>query len=154
MYARYNLPMQSEQIIERLRAQGHRLTPQRLAILQVLEEHGGHLTPLEIYERARARIPGLTETTVYRTLEFLARNGLALVAHIGDGRLVYESAGHNHHHLICRECGYSVEISHELLEELYAQFKERTGFRIDCSHVTFFGLCPGCDHQKDDCNQS
>lgn len=145
--------MQSDQAVQQLRAKGHRLTPQRLAILQVLEEHGGHLTPLEIYERALARMPGLTETTVYRTLEFLARNGLALVAHIGDGRLVYEYAGRSHHHLICRECGYSVEISHELLEELYAQFKERTGFRIDCSHVTFFGLCPGCDHHSNHENQ-
>ncbi len=134
----------NEHTVQLLRAQGHRLTPQRLAILQILEDAGGHLTPIEIYERAAQRLPGLTEATVYRTLDFLAHNGLALVAHVGEGRLVYESAEHNHHHLICRACGHTVEIEHDLLKELYAQFAERTGYQIDCSHMTFFGLCPGC----------
>ena len=136
--------MSSEQIVKNLREKGYRLTPQRLVILQILEEDGGHLTPAEIYERSVKRMPGLTEPTVYRTLDFLAQHGLALVAHIGDGHLVYEAAGRNHHHLICRDCGHTVEIDHRLLETLYAQFKEQTGYQIDCSHVTFFGRCPGC----------
>jgi Fur family transcriptional regulator, ferric uptake regulator len=134
----------SEAIVKSLREKGHRLTPQRLVILQILEENDGHLAPAEIIARASQRMPGLTEATVYRTLDFLARNGLALVAHIGDGRLVYESAAHNHHHLICRACGHAVEIEADLLDSLYSQFQERTGYRIDCCHVTFFGLCPAC----------
>jgi Fur family transcriptional regulator, ferric uptake regulator len=134
----------SEAIVKSLREKGHRLTPQRLVILQILEENDGHLAPAEIIARASQRMPGLTEATVYRTLDFLARNGLALVAHIGDGRLVYESAAHNHHHLICRACGQAVEIEADLLDSLYNQFQERTGYRIDCCHVTFFGLCPAC----------
>jgi Fur family transcriptional regulator, ferric uptake regulator len=138
----------SQAIVTKLRAKGHRLTPQRLAILQIIEDDGGHLTPAEIFARASQRMPGLTEATVYRTLDFLARHGLALVAHIGDGRLVYESTAHNHHHLICRACGHSVEIEHDLLEKLYGQFAERTGFQVDCCHVTFFGLCPGCIEQN------
>lgn len=127
-----------------LREQGHRLTPQRLAILQILDEDGGHLTPSAIYERAIQRLPGLTEATVYRTLNFLVQNKLALVAHIGDGRLVYESARRNHHHLICRECGYTIEIDHEELVTFFKQFEEKSGYKIDCAHVTFFGLCPVC----------
>jgi Fe2+ or Zn2+ uptake regulation protein len=127
-----------------LREQGHRLTPQRLAILHILEEDGGHMTPSSIYERAVQRLPGLTEATVYRTLEFLVENQLALVAHVGDGRHVYESARRNHHHLICRGCGYTMEIEHEQLAPFFKQFEGQTGFKIDCAHVTFFGLCPGC----------
>ena len=134
--------------MQSLRASGHRLTPQRLAILQILEEHGGHLSPAELYERVVERMPGMTEATVYRTLDFLSRHGLALVAHVGSGHLVYEAAGHEHHHLICKECGGMVEIAHSLLEELYQAFYQRTGFQIDSSHVTFFGLCPGCQKGK------
>ena len=139
----------SKETIENLRRRGFRLTPQRLAILQIIEEDGGHLTPLAIYERAVKRMPGLTEATVYRTLDFLASNGLALVAHIGDGRLVYETAAHNHHHLICRECSMTVEIEHELLKTLFDDFHERTGFEIDVCHVTFFGRCPQCAGNSD-----
>ena len=134
----------NETIVKNLREKGYRLTPQRLAILQILEEDGGHLSPAEIYQRASQRLPGMTEATVYRTLDFLAKQGLALVAHVGDGRLVYEASGHNHHHLICRSCGHTVEIEHELLETLYAEFYQKTGYKIDCCHVTFFGRCPGC----------
>jgi Fe2+ or Zn2+ uptake regulation protein len=135
-------------ILHNLRERGYRLTPQRLAIMQILEDDGGHLSPVEIYERAVTHMPGITEATVYRTLDFLASNSLVLVAHVGDGRLVYEVAGHNHHHLICHVCGKTVEIEHHLLESLYAEFSEQTGFTIDHWHVTFFGVCPDCSKQK------
>lgn len=135
-------------LMEDLRERGFRLTPQRLVILDILEHHHGHLTPSEIFQNACLRLPGITETTVSRTLDFLTHNGLALVAHIGDGKLVYESASRKHHHLICRECGHTVEIGPGLLEMLYANFQKETGFLIDCSHMTFFGLCPQCIDSK------
>ena len=134
--------------MEHIRRTGHRLTPQRLAILQIQEEAGGHLSPAEIYARAQTRIPGMTEATVYRTLDFLTGHGLAMVAHVGGGRLVYEAAGHDHHHLICHACGGTVEIEHEYLETLYRTFLEQKGFEIDFCHVTFFGLCPSCREYK------
>ena len=128
----------------KLRERGYRMTPQRLAILRILQEAGGHLSPLEVYQRARAAIPGLTEATVYRTLIFLSEQGLLLAAHVGNGQLVYEMAERAHHHLICRKCGETREVDHALLEALYQEFQASTGYRIDKIHVTFFGLCPGC----------
>ena len=56
-----------------LHTRGFRMTPQRLAILQVLHD-GGHLSLAQIYKRTRPSLPGLTETTVYRTLEFLTNH--------------------------------------------------------------------------------
>lgn len=129
---------------QELRRQGFRLTPQRLAVLQILQEAGGHLTPVDVVERARAQMPGLTEATVYRSLTFLTENGLALATHVGGGQLVYESAEHAHHHLICRSCGAGVELEHEVLDDLYAHLQESTGYEIDSLHMTFFGYCPRC----------
>ena len=131
-----------------LRAQGFRMTPQRVAILRVLDECGCHLSPSEIHQRASEIIPNLTETTVYRNLDFLSQQGLVLVAHVGSGRIVYESAAHHHHHLYCRHCGYSVDIKHEDLAPLYAHIHELTGFILDSSHVTFFGVCPHCANKE------
>ncbi len=127
-----------------LRAQGHRITPQRMAILRVLKSARDHLSPAEIYEKVAPELPGMTEATVYRTLNFLAKQGLVLVAHVGHGQLVYEIADHDHHHLICRACGRTQEVDHEALKTLYLNFLEKTGFRIDTIHTTFFGLCPDC----------
>jgi Fe2+ or Zn2+ uptake regulation protein len=132
---------------EILRKRGFRVTPQRLAILRIVQDAGMHLTPLEIYQQARMALPGLTEATVYRTLNFLTEQGLVLAAHIGNGQMVYESAGHDHHHLICRACGHVHQIDHELLKDLYQQFQARTGYHIDSMHVTFFGLCPECQSE-------
>ncbi|HEX9617341.1 MAG TPA: Fur family transcriptional regulator [Anaerolineales bacterium] len=130
--------------ISGLRAQGYRLTPQRLAILNILRQSGEHLSPSEIYLRARQVMPGLTEATVYRTLIFLTEQDLILAAHVGSGQLVYQIAEHDHDHLICRACGQTEEIDHSVLRSLYEQFEVRTGYRIDSVHQTFFGLCPDC----------
>jgi Fur family ferric uptake transcriptional regulator len=115
-----------------------------MAILHVLHHTGGHLSPAEVYEQAHAKLPGLTETTVYRTLEFLAENGLAHPAHMGSGHLVYEIARHEHHHLICRSCGSETEVEHTLLKNLYRQLESASGYRLTDGHHTFFGLCPDC----------
>jgi Fur family transcriptional regulator, ferric uptake regulator len=127
-----------------LRQQGYRITPQRLVILRILNHADCHMAPAEIYQQATLEMPGLTEATVYRTLNFLAEKGLALVAHVGNGQLVYEIASRAHHHLICRNCGDTLEIEHELLSLLYQAFMDRTGYQIDTLHAIFFGLCPDC----------
>ncbi len=132
------------QYTPKLRARGFRMTPQRLAILHVLHHSGSHLSPGEVYQRASQDVPGLTEATVYRTLEFLAQNGLACSAHMGSGHLVYEIAKQDHHHLVCRKCSAEIQIEHAPLEQLYAELEASSGFRFIDSHVTFFGLCPEC----------
>jgi Fe2+ or Zn2+ uptake regulation protein len=127
-----------------LRARGFRMTPQRLAILHVLRHAGTHLSPSEIFRQAKGELPGLTEPTVYRTLEFLAENGLVRPSARGKGHLTYEITGIEHHHLVCRSCGREMQVEHSLLEALYGKLESATGYlRID-SHMTFFGLCPGC----------
>jgi Fe2+ or Zn2+ uptake regulation protein len=134
----------ADEYTPKLRARGYRMTPQRLAILHVLHHSGGHLSPAEVYEQALTQLPRLTEPTVYRTLEFLAENGLARPAHMGSGHLVYEIARHEHHHLKCRVCGSELEVEHTLLKSMYQKLESESGYKLTDSHLTFFGLCPNC----------
>lgn len=131
-------------LTDKLHQHGFRMTPQRMAILHTLRHAGGHLSPTEVFEQARCAQPGLTEATVYRTLEFLVENGYVLAAHMGGGRLVYELTEENHHHLICRKCGNTTAVEYEALTKLYKQLGSSTGYKLDSSHVTLFGLCPDC----------
>jgi len=131
-----------------LRARGFRMTSQRMAILNVLHHAGVHLSPTEVYKKASRDTPSLTEPTVYRTLEFLEKIGLAMSSQVGNGRLVYEIAGRNHHHLICQSCGKGFEVQPEALEGLIRQLEKSSGYRFIKSHVTFFGLCPKCQKNK------
>ena len=134
----------AEEYTPQLRARGYRMTPQRMAILHVLHHNSRHLSPLEVYEQARREMPTLTETTVYRTLEFLAENGLARQALTGNGHLAYEIARHAHHHLICRSCGNEMEVEHELIKSMYQILESESGYKLTDSHLTFFGLCTNC----------
>jgi Fur family transcriptional regulator, ferric uptake regulator len=124
-----------------LRQRGYRMTSQRLAILQALHA-GGHLSPAQIYERVHQT--GMNEATVYRTLEFLAGNGILLVADRGNGHLAYELSGETHHHLICRNCGAQLELDPALFAPTISQVENETGYRLNAGHLTFFGLCPEC----------
>jgi len=126
------------------RQKGFRVTSQRMAILHVLRHAGGHLTPRQIHRLSRLEVPGLTEPTVYRTLDFLARNGFAAAARTSKGRLVYELAGHGHHHLTCRNCGRTLEIPAGSLRRMYRQIESDTGYRLDDNHLSLMGLCPQC----------
>ncbi len=127
-----------------LRSRGYRMTPQRMAILHVLHHSGKHLSPVDVYVKAHKELPGLTETTVYRTLEFLAENGLVRPASMGNGHLTYEIARHEHHHLKCSNCGREMEIDHTLVKSMYQKLESASGYKLTDTHVTFFGLCSKC----------
>jgi Fur family ferric uptake transcriptional regulator len=129
---------------EVLRQQGYRITPQRRIILHILRQAGDHLTPGEVFERAQESLPGLTETTVYRTLEFLAQVDLAQAAFGASGKRTYEISDHAHHHLLCSQCGQELEIPHARLAELFAELEGETQFQLSQNHITLFGLCPNC----------
>jgi Fur family ferric uptake transcriptional regulator len=81
---------------------------------------------------------------VYRTLEFLADNGLAWPTSTGRGHLAYEIAENNHHHLICRSCGSEIVVKPALLKGFYQELESTSGYILGGNHVTFFGLCPKC----------
>jgi Fe2+ or Zn2+ uptake regulation protein len=134
----------TEQISARLRQRGYRVTPQRRTVLGILMEADDHLSASQIYLRARARLPGVTGPTIYRTLAFLERNDLAYPTFTPDGRLAYEIAARAHHHLVCRNCGREIGIDHAQLRSLYRRLEKYSGFKLTGSHLTFFGLCPDC----------
>lgn len=134
--------------VPHLRSLGYRTTPQRMAILHVLRHSKRHLSPRDVYQMAKRDIPTLTVSTVYRTLEFLAKNRLARHALVGNGHLRYELAEHNHHHIVCRVCGGEIEVDHHRLAPLYRKMEAESGYALIDSHVTFFGVCPVCQKSQ------
>ncbi len=133
----------TETLSRALRAQGFRITPQRLLVLEILHQ-GGHLSAAEVFAQAQQRMPGLTETTVYRTLDFLAQQGAIFTATDENGRLAFEIALHSHHHLLCVRCGATSEIAAELLETCLERIEATSGFDLHQPHLTLRGLCPEC----------
>ncbi len=115
-----------------------------MAILHVLHHAETHLSPTQVFQLASKELPGLTEPTVYRTLEFLAQNGVIRTAYTRHGHAAYQIAGEPHHHLVCRVCGRQIDVDHSLLERVYRTLESSTGYRRIESHLTFLGVCPKC----------
>ena len=115
-----------------------------MAILYVLQDAPGHLSPLQVFARARRLVPRITATTVYRTLETLHRSGLVWQTSRAKGRLAYELAQGHHHHLVCTKCGKDVAVKEAWIESAYRQLETASGYLIDHSHVSLSGVCRSC----------
>lgn len=124
---------------------GYRLTPQRLMILAALEEGEGHLSIDDIRQRIESRYPRVDFSTIYRNLELLKKLSLVTETDLGEGRVQYHLAekGH-HHHLICRQCGATIELGEEPFLPVREAILRDHGFRAELSHFAVFGRCRRC----------
>lgn len=131
------------QIASQIRSMGFRMTPQRMEILAILSQ-SEHLTPPQIHAQLVCKVPGFTEPTLYRTLDFLCKNGFVQATHVGNGKMQYELTDSMHHHTVCKECGQRKLISSEIMQVIYDRFETETGFKLMEHHLTLNGLCPDC----------
>jgi Fe2+ or Zn2+ uptake regulation protein len=97
-------------VAERLRASGHRVTRQRLAVFEALADLGGHRGVDEIDGWLRSRDAPFPVTSVYNAVEALESAGLVSMAHRHPSRALYEITGHCHNHFICRVCGDIIDV--------------------------------------------
>lgn len=122
-----------------------RLTRQRTEIRQAIEDLASFATAQEIHDRMRHEGSGVGLATVYRTLQAMANAGELDAIRAPDGQVAYRtcSPGH-HHHLICRSCGRTVEVTMPPLEQLIRTMAADHGFSQIDHELEFFGLCANC----------
>jgi Fur family ferric uptake transcriptional regulator len=135
----------SRDIVDVLKKQGYRLTPQRLMVVSAIENSEDHISAEEIYSKVVAMYPNVNISTVYRTLELLKRLGLVTETDLGGGRVRYHPAnkGH-HHHLICQECGAMIDLDESLLRPLEEALLLEHNFIADLRHLAIHGRCVKC----------
>jgi Fur family ferric uptake transcriptional regulator len=122
-----------------------RRTRQRVAVQEVLGELHEFRTAQQIHDELRKRGDSIGLTTVYRTLQSLSESGELDALRTVDGEVAYRrcSDGH-HHHLVCRHCGRTVEVSGPAVERWANAVAAENGFR-DVSHdLEIFGTCGSC----------
>jgi Fur family ferric uptake transcriptional regulator len=122
-----------------------RSTRQRAAISALLENVEEFRSAQELHDELRRRGEGIGLTTVYRTLQAMASSGLLDTLRTGTGESVYRRCSeHHHHHLVCRDCGSTVEVEGGAAESWAAEVAAQHGFS-DVSHtIEIFGVCAGC----------
>lgn len=136
-----------EELIQRLRASGLRVTQQRLGVFEALVALRRHATPEEVADRLRQEYPTISLNTVYDTLETLATAGIIRRADVMAGPLRYDPNTDPHHHLVCRLCGEQVDVDCAGEEAPCLEPSDDHGFVVERAEVTFFGICPACQQR-------
>lgn len=131
-----------------LRERGNRVTPQRRAILRIIQEQGGHLSADEIHYLARKEVPRLSLSTVYRTLELLKDLDLVSELHLTGNHYRYEVASGEHQHLVCLGCGRVIEFQCAHWAEMHQTLADQHGFKITGSRVELLGYCEECSKAR------
>ena len=122
------------------------MTRQRAAVARALATAEGFQSAQALHEALRSAGERVGLTTVYRHLQALADAGEVDVLRTGDGEAVYRRcvADDHHHHLVCRVCGTTVEVTGPAVERWAEQVAQQHGFS-DVSHtVEVFGTCQAC----------
>jgi len=134
-----------EELIDELRARGQRITTARRAVLaELLAAHDLHLGAEDLAERIHTRHPDIHLSTVYRTLDALCEAGLVTNSQFGGQSATYHLAGDAHHHAVCTECGATINLPANALDQLGRRLERDYGFMADPHHLTITGRCRRC----------
>lgn len=129
---------------ELLRQHGIQVTAQRLAVLRAVTAQP-HCTADVVADVARAEIGAISRQSVYDALGVLVGEGLIRRIQPAGSPARYEArVGDNHHHMICRDCGFTADVDCAVGSAPCLQAADDHGFHIDEAEVIYWGRCPAC----------
>ncbi|MCC5962881.1 MAG: transcriptional repressor [Rhodobacteraceae bacterium] len=127
-------------ILDRLEAQGLRVTEQRRTIARVIDAAEDHPDVEELHSRANALDPRISLATVYRTVKLLEEAGILERVEFGDGRARFEDSERAHHdHLIDMDTGEVIEFCDPEIEALQERIARRLGYRLEGHRLELLG---------------
>ena len=126
-----------------------RNTPQKAAVKHALGEAIGFVSAQQLHQTLKKHGSTIGLATVYRTLADLAQSGEADSLQSKDAEVLYRACTtSHHHHLICRECGLTLEIEAQKLEKWADEVAGDHGFAKPSHNIDIFGICKACQLGK------
>jgi len=129
-----------QKYVQMLRKSGLKVTPQRIEILRYLDTYRNHPTAEKIYQDVRRKMPSLSKTTVYNTIEALRNNNFVRVLTAFD-ELRYDINTAPHAHFVCRMCGkvYDIDIPTSHLDAI-----TKIPHKVEEVQCYITGVCKEC----------
>jgi Fur family transcriptional regulator, ferric uptake regulator len=131
---------------QHLKKVGLKQTAQRDTILRTFLETREHLSTDELHRLVKKKDPKIGYTTVYRTLKLLAECGLAseVAFHDGIARYEHQYNRRSHHHMVCTDCGSSVEFFSNEVERLEKDIGRKYHYLTTRHTFQIYGVCEDC----------
>ena len=137
------------EIIQKLRNNHHKITPQRLAIVNILAKDTGHPSVEDIYAQLQDDFPTMSLATVYRNILLIKSMGEVLELGFPDGSNRYDgNKPYPHPHVICIKCKKIIDPDLESLDDMKKEVANETNFKILSHRLDFFGICSNCLAEK------
>lgn len=131
-----------------LEATGHRFTEQRAAVYRFLSSTTSHPDADEVFQEVRAKVPGISLATVYKSLETLVSCDLAMKLSYSDGSARYDGRTDPHHHARCVSCGRVMDVPGEFSPKQIRDLgKGLQGFTVTGYRLELTGRCEACTHE-------
>jgi len=131
-----------------MREKGLRLTLQRRVIIDILAGTKMHPTAQDILTSAREKIPAISLSTVYLTLDTMKRAGLIKELEFGDLNNRYEGDVSDHLNLVCTRCGQVMDFYTPLPLDP-EQVEKKTGFKGESVRFDYYGYCRKCRRNRE-----
>jgi Fur family peroxide stress response transcriptional regulator len=139
-----------QKMVEALRENQYRITPQRLAILKVLAESERHPSVDAIYAQVKPNFPTTSLATIYKNVTVLKEIGQVLELGFSDDSNRYDgNKPFDHPHLVCVRCKKIVDPDVAALKDMTQELMRETGFTITRHRLDFFGICPDCQAKQE-----
>jgi Fur family peroxide stress response transcriptional regulator len=140
--------MTQESIIKQLKEKGLKVTPQRLAIIEVMiEKRDFHPGARLVYEEAKKKKKSLSLSTAYATLNELSRHGIIKTLQFDKMENRYEGNLEEHVNLICERCKKILDYKVPITVDQRGVAK-KTGFSITDTRLEYYGYCRECREDK------
>lgn len=129
-----------------LRSLNLKITPKRIAILDILMNESSYLSPEEIWTRMKKQFRSVGLPTIYRNLEELSeRNIISKVTHPNRQLYYYFCANRSHHHhFVCLSCRNVEDINFCALDELRREVKRKHNGKVISHILQVNGYCRNC----------
>lgn len=130
----------------RRRSNQERSTRQKRALAAALDASDQFRSAQDLYAQLRAQGESVGLTTIYNQLRALADTGEVDSLRTAGGETLYRrcSSDSHHHHLVCRDCGATVEVEGPEVERWADRVATEHGF-VEITHtVEIVGVCAGC----------
>lgn len=131
-----------------LREKGFKVTPQRLAIYNMLAATKSHPNAEMIFNDLQATYPTMSLATVYKTMEILKEIGLVQILNAGEDSFRYDADTSDHPHVRCLKCGQVEDIEDIDYSAFLNQVAQGTKYELMGQQFYFYGICPNCQSTK------
>ncbi len=137
------------EMLARIKQNGLRLTPQRVAIVRMLAGSSAHPSVEQIHAAVRRNFPTTSLATVYKTVAILKEMGEVMELGFGDTSNRYDAnQPFSHPHLICTRCRQITDSHPAALDSLAQELARESGYRILHQRIDFYGICPACQKKE------